>query len=67
MYHVFKQTRLYCGYPYEGYSWMGPATFQTLEEAKTCVKTLNEVNPVGWNIWDGESQKLIEGFDFFSD
>lgn len=75
MYHIFKQTRVYEGEPYCGYTSFNHESgkkekleFADLEEAKRFIQEyLNIVNPVGWNIWDAETGKLVEGNDFFAE
>jgi hypothetical protein len=65
MYHLFKQTRIYEGRPYCGPTSDGsPAEWKTLAEAKTAQQMFNERNPVGWNIYDAETLKLVDGHDF---
>jgi hypothetical protein len=66
-FHLCKQTRLYDGEPYCGpTSDHKPMEFNTLQEARIAVIVLNNLNPTGWNIWDSETHKLVEGFDFHS-
>jgi hypothetical protein len=68
MYHIIKQTRLYSGHPYCGYSSNNmPMAFSSLEEARRAVRHLQDVNPVGWNIFEAETEKLIDGHDYFKD
>ena len=74
MYHLCKQTRLYDGEPYSG-----PSSFNadsgvkeiceapTMLEAKSLQEKLQSINPVGWNIWDSTTGKLMDGCDMFSD
>ncbi len=65
MFHLFKQTRVYDGYAYCGVTSYGkPAEYATLEKAQQAVKEFTERNPVGWNIYDADTGKLIEGFDY---
>lgn len=67
-YHVIKATRLYYGYPYAGPSSDNEnAEASTIEEAREWVAKLQERNPVGWNIWDSETEELVEGYDFHSE
>lgn len=67
-YHLCKATRIYGGEPYNGPSSNGMnAEAETLEEAKIMADKLNERNPVGWNIWDSETGKIVIGNDFFSE
>ena len=64
MYHLCKQTRIYDGHPYCGPTSNGmPAQYDTLEEAKKAQAEFNERNPVGWNIYDEDTGKLIDGVD----
>ena len=61
-----KQTRLYAGFPYCGYSSNGiRAEADTLAAAQSLRDELQEFNPVGWNIWDSSTGKLVEGMDHF--
>lgn len=64
MYHLYKQTRIYAGHPYWGPTSNGiPAQYETLEEAKQAQAEFNERNPVGWNIYDEETGRLVDGVD----
>ena len=70
-YHVEKQTRLYDGRGYDGFSCslidhLGCLETNDLAEAKSWVQQLQSVNPVGWNIWDSETGDLVDGFNHFS-
>jgi len=65
MYHLFKQTRVYCGSAYCGLtSDHIPAEYAKLGEAMLARLTFYERNPVGWNIYDSETGSLVDGFDF---
>lgn len=72
-YHLYKQTRIYEGQPYAGYSmeFVRPlrdeAASDDLEEAKHMAEALEQVNPVGWNIWDSTTGKLVSGHDMFKE
>lgn len=66
MFHLCKQTRIYTGEPYCGYSSKNiPQEFISLYEAKEAQKELQKINPVGWNIYNAETGELVEGIDFF--
>ena len=66
MFHVFKQTRLYSGAPYQGPTSNGfPAEYKTLKEAKIAAENFQQRNPVGWNIFDSETGNLIDGVNMF--
>lgn len=61
-YHLEKQTRLYTGKPYCGPTSRGiPAEFNTLEEAVEEADLYQVENPVGWNVWDSETDKCVHG------
>jgi hypothetical protein len=67
-YHLYKQTRVYCGYPYQGAtSDDQPAEYETFEEAVHMSYVFNERNPVGWNVFDSVTKELVHGIDFFGD
>lgn len=75
-FHLEKQTRLYVGEPYSGPSceviahlseFAGAAESVSIEGAIEMKKLLSKHNPVGWNIWDSETQKLVAGINFFED
>ena len=55
-YHLFKETRLYEGLPYSGFTSDGHImAFDTLEDARLAKILLNKINPVGWDIYfEGE-------------
>lgn len=68
MYHIFKQTRVYNGEPYSGPSSNNmPMAFFSLESARKAASHLRDVNPVGWNIFESETGRLIDGHDYFKD
>lgn len=68
MFHLCKQTRIYQGRPYCGYTSNNvPAEFKSLEVARKMQAMFNARNPVGWNIWDAETGKLVDGFDHFEE
>jgi hypothetical protein len=59
-------TRIYSGFAYSGpTSNDKPAEYKTLVEAQKARDDFDKRNPVGWNIWDSETLKLIEGTDHF--
>lgn len=63
-YHLFKQTRLYSGEPYQGpTSNYQPAEYDTKEDAIAAAAEFNERNPVGWNVWDTETDTLVYGYN----
>jgi len=65
MYHLCKQSRVYNGHPYQGYTSNNiPAEYETFEEAKKARDVFNKSNPVGWNIYDSVSGELVDGIDF---
>jgi hypothetical protein len=65
MYHLYKQTRIYAGEPYSGpTSDEKPAEYKSLEEAIIAKKEFTERNPVGWNIYNGDTGELVIGFDY---
>lgn len=73
-YHVFKQTRIYEGEPYTGYSMElighvdeDKAESDDLKSAIRLARSLQEANPVGWNVFDSTTGKCVHGFDLFSD
>lgn len=67
MFHIQKDTRIYCGVPYCGYSSNGEMMqFGTLEEARKAKARLEIANSgVGWNIWDANTGGIVEGVDQF--
>jgi|ADurb_Gel_02_Slu_FD_contig_31_1267005_length_292_multi_2_in_0_out_0_1 hypothetical protein len=67
MYHIEKDTRIYCGVPYCGYSSGGEMMqFDTLEEAREAKERLEIANSgVGWNIWNAETKEIVDGVDQF--
>jgi len=66
MYHICKQTRIYCGQPYCGSTSNGmPAQYKTLEVAKMAQAEFTERNPVGWNIYDKKTGKLVDGIEIY--
>lgn len=68
MFHLYKASRVYSGRPYCGpTSDNKPAEYDTFEEAQVAAATFQEYNPVGWNIFDGDSGELLSGYDFFSE
>ena len=65
-YHLCKSTRIYRGEPYCGYSsGDAPCESNSLDEALALQTDLQKTNPVGWNIWDSETQTLVVGVDYF--
>jgi hypothetical protein len=65
MYHLYKQSRTYKGIPYCGLISRGvPAEYETLSEARYMRDKFHKRNPVGWDIYDGITKELIEGFSF---
>lgn len=67
-YHICKQTRVYDGEPYCGYSsGDNPAESDDLDEAISMSKDMMKNNPVGWNVFDSMTDKLVYGTDFFKD
>jgi hypothetical protein len=65
-FHIEKQTRIYDGEPYCGPSSNYiPLAFASIEEAKRKISLLNEINPVGWNIWNSNTRELVHGINFF--
>ena len=60
-YHLFKGTRGYNGYPYQGPSNDGvPAEAETLAEALVIRSRLMMRNPgVGWGVYDTLTQKNV--------
>lgn len=67
MYHLFKQSREYTGIPYSGpNSRDQPAQYKTLKEAKKAQEHFNNINPVGWNIYNSETFELVDGVDYHS-
>jgi hypothetical protein len=69
MFHIQKDTRIYCGNPYCGFSSGGEMMqFETLEEARRAKAKLEIANSgVGWNIWNAETGKIVEGVDQFEE
>lgn len=66
MFHVFKQHRLYTGFPYCGpTSNFEVAEYDTLEKAKEARDKFQKENPIGWNIFNAETGELVEGHQFF--
>lgn len=66
MYHIVKQTRVYDGDPYCGYSSDNiPMEFNTIEEAVIKAKELQLLNPVGWNVFDSSTRRCVYGKDMF--
>ena len=65
MFHLCKHSRLYTNDPY-----MGPssdykrAECETLDQAIEMQKVLTRRNPVGWEIYDSTTGKLIKGVFF---
>lgn len=67
-YHLFKQSRVYQGQPYCGPTSNNiPAKFETIEQAEQAQELFTKSNPVGWNIFEAETGKLINGHDFFEE
>ncbi len=65
MYHLCKQSRLYGGQPYCGPTTENmPMAFKHLVVAQEAARLMQERNPVGWNIFDSETQELVQGLDF---
>ena len=65
MYHLCKQSGPYSGHPYCGPTSDGfKAEFKKLSEARTAQRMFTERNPVGWNIYDGETGELVDGINF---
>ena len=59
-YHLFKKSRVYSGRPYCGpTSDNEPAEADTLEEAITLQQEMKYRNPVGWDIFDSETQEKV--------
>ncbi len=64
-YHVCKQTRLYQGFPYAGYSSNDePCDSDDLDEALALAADLQKRNPIGWNVYDSQTGKLVYGHNF---
>jgi hypothetical protein len=65
MYHLCKQSRAYEGKPYCGPSSDGiPQEYSLLSIALKAKELLTKRNPVGWNIYDSETGKLVDGQEF---
>lgn len=59
-YHLFKQSRIYEGRPYCGPTSNNvPASFATFDGAFSAKRIFTEKNPVGWDIYDADTQKLV--------
>lgn len=66
-FHIFKATREYAGFPYNGHTSDGMnAECDTIEEARIMRDKLQARNPIGWDIYDAETKELVEGFDYFA-
>ena len=59
-YHLVKKSRTYNGVPYKGpTSNNEPAEADTLEEAIALQQEMKYRNPVGWDIFDSETQEKV--------
>ena len=67
MFHVFKESDVYDGHPYNGYtSEYKDAEYPTLEEAINTLKKFQEINSgVGWCIFDSDTKQLVYGYNLF--
>lgn len=67
-FHLCKQTRQYHGYPYQGPTSDGaPAVYETVEGAIAAVELFQTKNPVGWNVFNADTKKLVAGVDMFAE
>lgn len=71
-YHIEKQTRLYSGEGYSGYTSSslgipGPLEFDTIEECLELLPKLQDTNPVGWNVFDSITGECVIGQNLFKD
>jgi|688.fasta_scaffold1033207_2 hypothetical protein len=68
-YHLCKQSRMYRGEGYDGPTRKSeePIDIASLEEAKRLQLLYQKRNPVGWNIYDADTEKLVDGLDFFEE
>jgi hypothetical protein len=60
MFHLFKQSRVYTGQCYCGpTNGFRRAEYKTLKLAKEQRDAFQQRNPVGWDIYDAKTKKLV--------
>lgn len=61
-FHLCKQSRMYSGFPYSGYTSEGMVgEAETLEEAIELARKFTEINPVGWDVYDSTTGQQVYG------
>jgi len=61
MYHLCKKSRVYNGVPYNGpTSNYKDASTPSLKEARIMARRFTVLNPVGWDIYDSKTNKIVE-------